>query len=192
MAGVEQKARILRRKNHIQQAILTTLAVSGAVALVALAPALVTAAGIVARQTRGKFGYRARTAAGRLAKKGWVRFVEKNGRKWVEITGKGSRVAALEREKAALRLKKKRWDQRYRFVIFDIPEERKAVRRRLRILMRECGFLRIQDSVWLYPHDCEELVTLIKAELRTGKDVLYAVVESIENDSWIKKHFGLA
>ena len=57
--------------------------------------------------------------------------------------------------------------------------------------MQECGFLRIQDSVWLYPHDCEELITLMKAELRTGKDVLYAVVESIENDGWIRKHFGL-
>jgi len=192
VGDVEQKAKILRRKNHIQQAILTTLAVSGAVALVALAPALVAAVGMVARQTGGKFTYRARTAAGRLAQKGMVRFVERNGRKWLEITEQGRRSAELEMHKAKMRLRKRRWDRRYRLVIFDIPEERKTVRRHLRLLMRECGFLRVQDSVWLYPHDCEELVTLIKAELRTGKDVLYTVVESIENDKWIKAHFGLS
>ena len=63
---------------------------------------------------------------------------------------------------------------------------------RLRRLMREYGFLRLQNSVWVYPHDCEELISLIKADLRIGKDVLYAVVESIEYDAWIKKHFNLS
>lgn len=60
------------------------------------------------------------------------------------------------------------------------------------MFMRDFGFLRIQDSVWLSPYDCEELIALVKAELRLGKDVLYAIVEEIENDGWIKKHFNLA
>ena len=57
--------------------------------------------------------------------------------------------------------------------------------------MRELGFLRVQDSVWVSPHECEELVALIKAELRIGQDILYVIVESIENDGWIRKHFNL-
>src|SRR3989344_865963 len=182
MEKVEQEARKRRIRNRVQSAILITLATSGAIAALAVAPAILGAAGMVARQSGRKFRYRARTAAGRLAQKGLVRFVEKDGRKWIEITDKGRRMVELETRKAAMRLEKRRWDKRYRLVIFDIPEERKSVRKRLRNLMRECGFLRIQDSVWLYPHDCEELVTLIKAELRTGKEVLYAVVDSIEND----------
>ena len=57
--------------------------------------------------------------------------------------------------------------------------------------MSECGFLCIQKSVWISPYDCEELVALVKAELRIGKDALYVIVDSIENDGWIKKHFKL-
>ena len=57
--------------------------------------------------------------------------------------------------------------------------------------MRESGFLCIQGSVWVYPYDCEDLVALLKADLHIGKDVLYTIVEKIENDAWIKKHFNL-
>ena len=112
--------------------------------------------------------------------------------KCVEITEKGRRAFALEREKAALQERgKKRWDKRYRMIIFDIPERRRIVRDQLRRIMRECGFLRIQDSVWVSPYDCEELIILIKADLHIGKDVLYTIVEKIENDKWIKKYFNL-
>ena len=75
--------------------------------------------------------------------------------------------------------------------MFDVPEKRKKIRERLRFEMEEVGFLRIQDSAWLYPYDCEEFMALLKADLHIGKDVLYAVVEEIENDKWIRKHFGL-
>ena len=57
--------------------------------------------------------------------------------------------------------------------------------------MKEMGFLRLQDSVWVFPYDCEEVIALIKADLRIGKDVLYTIVEKIENDKPIKKHFDL-
>ena len=53
------------------------------------------------------------------------------------------------------------------------------------------GFLRLKDSVWVYPYDCEDLVTLMKADFKIGKDILYIIAETIENDSWLKKEFGL-
>ena len=57
--------------------------------------------------------------------------------------------------------------------------------------MKEVGFVCLQDSVWVYPYDCEEFMALLKAELRVGKDVLYAIVERIENDKTIRTHFKL-
>ena len=110
----------------------------------------------------------------------------------IELTEKGARKLAIQQATYAIDTRYKRWDKRYRLVMFDIPYYRRNVRDRLRRVMRECGFLRVQDSVWLYPHDCEELLALIKADLRVGKAVIYAVVESLENDAWIKRHFGLA
>lgn len=192
MGVIETSAKRQKRRRNIQHAVLATVGVAGILAVAMIAPGVFGAIGKISGN-KYKFGYRARTAAGRLAQKGLVTFLERDGKKFVRITEKGRRLLALETERARLRgQKRRRWDKQYRIVMFDIPERRKHVRKRLASLIRECGFLRLQDSVWIYPYDCEELVALMKAELETGKDILYAVVESIENDRWIKKHFNLA
>ena len=191
MGNIELYVKKQRTRRNIQQAVLSAIAVTGILALAMVAPNVIGAMGRIIGD-KYKFGYRARTVAGRLAKKGLVEFLEKDGKKYLRITEKGRHALALETEKAALRdQRKRRWDGQYRLVMFDVPEKRKSVRNRLRAIMHGCGFLRIQDSVWVYPYDCEEFVTLLKAELRIGKDVLYVVVECIENDRWIKKHFRL-
>lgn len=55
----------------------------------------------------------------------------------------------------------------------------------------EIGFIRLQDSVWIYPYDCEDLLTLLKADLKVGKDLLYMIVDSLEGDAKIRLFFGL-
>lgn len=193
MGKIEETARKRRKRRNFQNAVLEVVATTGIVALSALALPLLISVGMVAKQSGYRVRYNAKTTAGRLAQKGLVKFVEKNGRKHLEITEAGRRVIAIEQARALSSARaKRRWDKRYRVVMFDIPQTRKSTRDRLRSLMRDFGFLRVQDSVWLSPYDCEELVALVKAELRLGKDVLYAIVEEIENDGWIKKHFGLA
>lgn len=57
--------------------------------------------------------------------------------------------------------------------------------------MSEIGFVRLQDSVWVYPYDCEDFVALLKAELKIGKDVLYAIVDTIEQDKNLRRYFNL-
>ena len=78
-----------------------------------------------------------------------------------------------------------------RSVIFDIPERRKSVRVGIRRFMQEYGFMRLQDSVWIYPYDCEDLIALAKANFRVGADVLYMIVEKLEQDKHLREHFGL-
>ena len=51
--------------------------------------------------------------------------------------------------------------------------------------------MRLQDSVWVFPYDCEDFIALLKAELKIGAAVLYMVVEHIENDKHLRSHFGL-
>ena len=53
------------------------------------------------------------------------------------------------------------------------------------------GFVRLQDSVWVYPYDCEDLITLFKADLKVGKDLLYLVADAVEYDFSLKRHFNL-
>lgn len=99
----------------------------------------------------------------------------------------------FEQQKASIRDgQKRRWDKRWRVIIFDIPERRRKVRDRLRNTMRELGFVRLQDSVWVYPYDCEDMMTLMKADFKLGAAVLYMVVEHIENDKHLRAQFTLA
>ena len=97
----------------------------------------------------------------------------------------------LKTKEHLVRSKSKRWDGQWRVVTFDIPEKRRSTRDRLRGYMQAYGFKKLQSSVWVFPYDCEEVLALIKAELRIGNAVLYMVVDEIENDRPLREHFRL-
>ncbi len=190
MGTIEVRARRKRIKRNVRNAILATVGIAGLITIAAVAPKtlrLLKVSGIDA-----KLRYRTKNVLYRLKQKGEIEFVDRDGKKYARLTERGERSLELMRQKASfVNDRKKKWDHRYRLVMFDIPERRKSTRERIRLEMRGLGFLRIQDSAWLYPYDCEEFIALLKADLHIGKDVLYAVIEEIENDAWIKKHFGL-
>ena len=99
-------------------------------------------------------------------------------------------MRTLEAREYAIQ-KPRRWDRKWRVLIFDIPEYRKGMRDKIRYTLRTIGFVRLQDSVWIYPYDCEDLITLLKADFHVGRDMLYMIVDSLEGDATIKKRFGL-
>jgi len=111
--------------------------------------------------------------------------------KFIRLTAKGeAKLYQLEQHDYKL-ARPKRWDKKWRILIFDIPERRRALRARIRRTIVSVGFMRLQKSVWVYPYDCEDFVNLIKADFKIGKDLLYLIVDSIENDKFIKEYFQL-
>ena len=76
-------------------------------------------------------------------------------------------------------------------VIFDIPEKKKKVRKQVSRLFSQAGLYRLQDSVWVFPYDCEDIIGLLKTELGVGKDILYVIADEIENDKYLRSHFDL-
>ncbi len=190
MGTVETGAKKKRVRRNIRNAILLTIGTAGIIAVAAIAPNIFQLLGKSGALARLK--YHSKSVLGRLKQKGEIEFIERNGKKYARLTERGEEALALCQQKMLLaNTKPRKWDSRYRMVMFDVPEKRKQTRERLRYEMQEVGFLRVQDSSWLYPYDCEEFIALLKADLHIGKDVLYAVVEEIENDTWIRKHFGL-
>lgn len=190
MGKLEEVSQKRKRKQDIQHAVLATIAVTGFVAFAAVAG---NALQLLDYLPNNKYNlrYRAKSAAGRLIVKGYANWVERNGKKYLRITPTGRKALAFEQAKVALKNQKKKWDGRWRMVVFDVPERRRKVRNRLCAIMGSVGFVRLQDSVWVYPYDCEDFIALLKAELKIGKDVLYAIVDTIENDKGIRKHFRL-
>ena len=170
--------------------MLIAVGAVGLIAVSAIAPNVFQLLGRSGALARLK--YQSKSVLSRLKRRGEIEFVERDGGKYVRLTEHGTRILAIEQQKTALaKGNPRKWDHRYRLVMFDVPEKRKKIREQLRFQMQDVGFLRIQDSAWLYPYDCEEFVALLKADLHIGRDVLYAVVEEIENDVHIRKHFGL-
>lgn len=191
MGKLESDSRKRKQKRDIQHAVLATLGVAGLLAWAAVAPGTLQLLKYLPKE-KYNLRFQARTAAGRLVAKGYAHWVLKDGKKHLRITPKGRKALAFEEAKAVLTSQKKRkWDGRWRMVVFDVPERRRAVRLRLRSVMRGIGFIRLQDSVWIYPYDCEDFMALLKAELKIGKDVLYAIADTIENDKHLRKHFEL-
>jgi len=191
MGAIEAEVRKRARKDRVQQALLGTVALSGLLLWSMAAPntlQLLTKLG----GKRVRRVYQLKSVASRLSDKGLVRFVERKGQKYIKLTQKGSQHMELELKRASLDAKKrKRWDGKWRMVVFDIPESRRPVRDKFRILLRSLGYVPLQASVWVYPYDSEEIVTLIKAELGAGSRVLYAVVDKIEYDAKLRKRFGV-
>ena len=191
MGEIEKVAKKKRQWNNVQKAVLATVGVSGILIIGDIAIKALEFAGGAGRKNF-QFNYQTKSALLRLVKKGHIRFVEKGSVRYAEITESGRKSLALESAIAAQKIQShKRWDKRWRMVIFDIPEKYKGFRNQLRSTIHEIGFLRVQDSVWVFPYECEELLQLLKTDLRVGKFVLYAVVESIENDKVIRNHFKL-
>lgn len=190
MGMVERSARRERRLGAFQQAILYS-ALGGVMVAIGAVPNFSKILKYYIGAKKGaRFNYQAKTVLGRLAARGYITFEERDGRRYARITEKGKRMLELATQKIA-GTKKRKWDRRWRVVIFDIPERRRGVRIQLRRFMQEYGFVRLQDSVWIYPYDCEDLIALAKANLRIGADVLYMIVERLERDAHLRKHFEL-
>jgi len=192
---MEKESRRRRRIGTFQIALIIALAMGAAIVIGAVAGALAPNIGQLLRFFPGhkkgaRFNYQLKSALSKLATKGLIVFVEENGKKYARLTDAGKRAFALERARIGI-VKKKRWDRRWRIVVFDIPERRKNARTRLRTFMQECGFVRLQNSVWVYPYDCEDLIALAKTEFHIGADALYMIVEQIEQDKHLRTHFDL-
>lgn len=80
---------------------------------------------------------------------------QKIGKKvMIKLTSKGLKTTLTNQ----LRQAPKRSDGLATVVIFDIPEDFRAVRRELRWFLRQGGFHKLQQSVWLHEGDVYKLV----------------------------------
>lgn len=191
MGNLEKEAKKQRRLGKIQEVALAVVAIAGVLALTAVAPNMLQLLGGMGRN-KSRFKNQSEHVLTRLAQNGHITFEEREGKRFARITDAGQRfLLSHGRNLFMLAKKPKRWDRRWRIVLFDIPEKRRKTRDALRKTMKSFGFYRLQDSVWVYPYDCEDVIALLKAELRVGAAALYMIVEKIENERHLKEEFLL-
>lgn len=89
--------------------------------------------------------------------------------------------------------KNKKWDKKWRLVIFDILENKRQARDLLRRNLKQFGFKELQKSVWIFPYDIrKELNQLLDiCNLNIIGDIRFLTVENMDKDRDLKIEFGL-
>lgn len=182
------------KKMALQTNILRFLYAGGVLTTALVAPKLLRLIGPFDRSKpkRQELYKRINLARYRLKQRGLIREEQGSNGMYVRLTikGKMSIEKILARE---YRIPEPvQWDGKWRVLIFDVKEKRRRVRSVLRQLLMGAGFIRLQDSVWVYPYPCDEFVALVRAHLSSGVGELRSlVVEALESDRPIREHFGL-
>src|SRR3989338_355512 len=189
MGKLEQSVKIRTRNTKITRAILLTLLLATAAALNPQALVRGVLKELKSPKSKRRDSQNAiYVARARLAKQGLIEYREG----FWEATIKGRRAFQVMTLSEQIRKKPRRWDKKWRLLIFDITESKRGLRAKVRNTLSTMGFRKLQNSVCAYPYDCEDLIALLKADFEIGKELLYIIADEVENDHWLKREFQLS
>ncbi len=184
---LEESSAKKTKRNNIKKAVLLTVKTAGLLSMALLAPNAI--------QVLKSFGYKPgknqngviRGSRNKLITNGLLKY---EGR-FLKLTPKGEKILRRLEINDYKIARPKRWDKKWRIITFDIKEDRRKLRDKVRRILMSIGFINLQKSVWIYPYKCEDLISMLKAEFEIGKDVLYIIADEVENDRWLKEYFEL-
>lgn len=124
----------------------------------------------------------------KLIKDNYLKKKTKDGKQYLYITSKGRREI-INFEIDDIEIKKRKWDGKWRIVIFDIPEKYRMARNVLRSKLKEIGFVIIQKSVWVCPYECEKEIAFIAKVYMIEQYVNYLRADQIDVAKSLKTRF---
>lgn len=84
----------------------------------------------------------------------------------------------------------KRWDKKWRVIIFDIPHEKRFIREVLRGFLKRLGFYQLQKSVWVHPYNCKDEIALLQDFFGLNySELQLMIVGEMGEDTALLKHF---
>jgi len=180
--------------------LLAALALGPILVLAAAAPNIFSATKGLKKQfsaipTKKYSKKQMQTAVNNLKQRKLIKIIkEKDGKFKVKLTNKGQK-----RNKNFylnnLKIKKpKKWDRRWRILIFDIPVRPKIydqARNALREKIKKLGFQQIQKSVWVYSYECEDELLFVAELFHVQKYIEIITAEKLLHEKELKKKFAL-
>lgn len=137
-----------------------------------------------------RWGRPARGALSKLKNLGYAQKSNLDGEIIYKITPKGEKFF----DETLLVLKdNKKWDQKWRLVMFDIPENQRSVRDKLRRALSNLNMGILQASVWISTNDIKDKIAKISERLSLGSSLRYFEVTStpLVNQQIINKAWNL-
>jgi len=190
MGILETEVKKQIRISKVKKAILQTVAAAGLISVAVLAPnALqILKPFIKNKRAETKTKYYINYSRSKLIEQG---LIKKSSTGFYELTKEGLLVLKQCESRNYKISAPRKWDGKWRMLIFDIKENRRGTRDKVRNTLNSIGFVMLQKSVWVYPYDCEDLINLLKIDFMIGKDMLYVIADKIENDIALKDSFRI-
>jgi len=118
----------------------------------------------------------------RVLKTGYIEKVIKDGKPYLCLTSKGKK--RLKRNFPLLKMQNKKWDYKWRIVIFDIKEKVRYKRDILREKLVELGFGMLQQSVYISPHDfLEDIYEFLQTQNLTDQVFVFTAKHYLMGDA---------
>ncbi len=187
------------KKGAIVKKILLTVAATAAAGGFVLALAAMPGLGVVAHsfiqwyKNQDRQGrYRIRKTFERLRQERLIEMNETSDGKTKIILTEEGKKKVLEYRFEDIKIEPmKKWDKKWRMVIFDIPEHHKKARNALRDKLRELEFYQLQKSVWIHPYECRDEINFIIEFFNISSYVRMAEVNHFDGDKLIKEKFNI-
>lgn len=121
-----------------------------------------------------------------------IKIEDRGGQIYISLTAKGKKKAGKYNIDELEIKKPRKWDGKWRVLIFDIKEKHKIKREALRGKIKELGLYQLQESVWVCPYEFQkEMETLRHFFLLSKNDMKVIVASEIEDDEKVKSFFDM-
>jgi DNA-binding transcriptional regulator PaaX len=180
----------MKKERSITNYLLAAVGLVGLMFVGALAPNVFVAFG--AFIPKAKYSKRQIINACYYAKKSKLVSVAYDREKTIIKLTKEGKEKLLKFRFDGLKLQiQKKWDKKWRLVVFDIPENHKQGRNAFSAKLREMGFFQFQKSVWITPYPCEDEIDFIKEIYEIRNFVRVITAEKIDIQTDLMKYFSL-
>jgi len=183
---------LYKPRSEIARDIFRWLAKAGAIYIAASSPYFVRNVLCIWSRSRKYSKKKLTNTFWRLRKRGLIKIRKENHQIYISLTEEGKK-AANWMQIDQLRIKPpRRWDGKWRLIIFDIAELKRIYREAFRGKLKELGFKPLQRSVWIHPFDCRDEVELLRDFFGLSeKEMRLILAEDVGDDSFLRNKFDL-
>jgi len=185
------------KKNSVARKILYGILIIGAIYIAASSPYFaLNLPKAISRELRRRKYFKAKNSQYNnafyyLKRKGYLNIESKRGQIYISLTEEGKKKARRFQIDNLKIEKPKKWDGNWRIVIFDISTLTNIKRAVLRGKLKELGFRKLQQSVWVHPYNCGKEIELLREFFGLDKRELRMIIGKIEEDEFLQKRFNL-
>lgn len=182
----DRQSLLIETQRDIAKNIVIALGILGFVSLAMMMPGLAKAVPLLKKVNIARINQEIK----RLHKRGLVEIIKRrDGITTIKLTKEG-RQKLKRYQIDTLKIEKpQKWDKKWRIIIFDIPVKKNSKRELLRYKMKNLGFYKLQESVFVHPYPCYEIVKYLRDYFEVSTEVEYIEADKLENQDKLLEHF---